>query len=174
MQINYYPENSSQVILISFIIIIILEIIWVASIIIAPLIIGTEGIAGQAGIAVYGLFSPLCHQIDDRCFHIDGNKFAVCSRCFGIYTGFLIGTVLYPLIYRGEKFLKMPGLKYFIIPVGILFADVILDYADVFPNTFITRTATGGLIGLISAFFIIPGLIIFVLEIYKYIKEFKN
>lgn len=174
MHTKYYPENSTKVIFLVFAILIILQIFWNVAIITAPVIIGEEGIAGKTGIAIYSFFSPLCHQIDDRCFHIDGNKLAVCSRCFGIYTGFFAGTILYPLIFRGKKFLEMPKLTVFIIPVILMFTDVMLDYAGFFANTFITRTVTGGFIGLISAFYIIPGLLIFVLEIYKYIKEFKN
>lgn len=173
MHTDYYPENYGKVIIITYFTIIVLEIIWIVSIISAPLIIEAEGISGKAGMIIYGLFSPLCHQLDDRCFHIDGNKFAVCVRCFGIYSGFFAGTVLYSLIYKGNKFLKMPRLIYFVVSLLLLLADVLLEYFSVIPGNFITRSVTGGLAGLISAFYIVPGVIIFVLEIFKYIKEFK-
>lgn len=132
-----------------------------------------RGFAGKAGMLIYGFFSPLCHQSADRCFFIDGNKFAVCSRCFGIYTGFFFGTILYPLFYR-KNFLKMPGMAVFVIAVSILALDVALDYFNVLRNSFISRSVSGGVTGVITAFFIVPGLLIFVLEIYKYIKDYNK
>ena len=36
-----------------------------------------------------------CHQREDRSFFIKGWQFPVCSRCFGILTGQLIGILLY-------------------------------------------------------------------------------
>ncbi len=174
MHTKYYPDNSGKVIFLTYIVILALEIIWIFSIVIAPLIVEAEGIIGKTGVIIYGFFAPLCHQLDDRCFHIDGNKFAVCVRCFGIYTGFFAGTILYRLIYRGNKFLKMPRLIYFLVPLVLLFADVLLEYLNFIPDNYYTRIVTGGLTGLISAFFIVPGVIIFVLEIFKYIKEFNE
>ena len=40
----------------------------------------------------------LCHQLPDRSYFIDGHKFAVCSRCTGLYAGFALTLLLYPLI----------------------------------------------------------------------------
>lgn len=173
MHSTYYPDNYRKIVIISFLTVIFLEILWLISIIAAPLIIDMRGFAGKAGMLIYGFFSPLCHQSADRCFFIDGNKFAVCSRCFGIYTGFFFGTILYPLFYR-KNFLKMPGMTVFVIAVFILALDVALDYFNVLRNSFISRSVSGGLTGVISAFFIVPGLLIFVLEIYKYIKDFNK
>ncbi|MBN1633262.1 MAG: DUF2085 domain-containing protein [Ignavibacteria bacterium] len=173
MQSIYYPDNYRKIIIISLLILILLEILWLIAIVAAPVIVDIPGFAGKAGIIIYGFFSPLCHQSADRCFFIDGNKFAVCSRCFGIYTGFLVGTVLYPLFYR-KNFLKMPGLFLLAFAAFILALDVALDWFGFFKNTFLSRSVTGGFIGIITAFFIIPGLLIFVLEIYKYIKDYNK
>src|SRR5215207_10349032 len=46
--------------------------------------------------AVYGAFALLCHQIDERSFHLAGFKLAVCARCFGLYAGALAGALAYP------------------------------------------------------------------------------
>jgi len=171
---DYYPENSGKVVFITYITIIFLEVIWITSIVAAPLIIGTEGMLSNTGLIIYRLFAPLCHQIDDRCFQIYGNKLAVCVRCFGIYAGFFAGTVLYRMIYSEKKFLEMPRLIYFAVSLVLLIADVLLEYFNLIPDNYYTRLITGGLTGIISAFFIVPGVIIFVLEIFKYIKEMKK
>ena len=42
-------------------------------------------------------FSYICHQQADRSFHVLGEQFAVCSRCFGVYFGLLLGFAVYPL-----------------------------------------------------------------------------
>lgn len=38
---------------------------------------------------IYSVYSHVCHQREDRSFHIFGTKMGVCSRCTGIYTGML-------------------------------------------------------------------------------------
>src|SRR6185295_8285985 len=49
-------------------------------------------------LTIYHSFSYLCHQIPERSFFIAGHKFAVCSRCTGLYAGFAVAAVLYPLV----------------------------------------------------------------------------
>ena len=49
---------------------------------------------------IYHFFSFLCHQISDRSLHVEGEQFAVCSRCFGVYFGMLFGFAIYPLWRR--------------------------------------------------------------------------
>ena len=39
----------------------------------------------------------ICHQKPERCFKINGEPMPLCARCFGFYTGLLIGLCL-PLI----------------------------------------------------------------------------
>lgn len=53
------------------------------------------------------LMAPTCHQRADRSFSIGKYQMPVCSRCFGVYTGYLIGlfffaplfAILLPLTY---------------------------------------------------------------------------
>src|ERR671913_225429 len=47
---------------------------------------------------LYGVFHAVCHQIAERSFHVDGHALAVCSRCTGIYAGFMLSALLYPLV----------------------------------------------------------------------------
>ncbi|MBU6997442.1 MAG: DUF2085 domain-containing protein [Theionarchaea archaeon] len=41
---------------------------------------------------MYLFFSPVCHQLPQRSFHIAGHQLPVCARCTGIYLGALIGS----------------------------------------------------------------------------------
>ena len=39
----------------------------------------------------------LCHRREDRCIKYFGLENVMCSRCFGIWFGFLVGTILFTL-----------------------------------------------------------------------------
>ena len=47
-----------------------------------------------AGIS-YLIFSPFCHQISSRSFHLWEVQLAVCCRCTGIYLGLLLGIIFF-------------------------------------------------------------------------------
>src|SRR5699024_9330561 len=71
------------------------------------------------------LFHGLCHQIPERSFWINGQPMAVCSRCFGIYAGFLAGLI--SAFFIGASIKK--GL-----PKKILLIVLILNIVDVIGN----------------------------------------
>jgi hypothetical protein len=48
----------------------------------------------DTGGLVYLAGRVVCHQRADRSFHAWGVQLAVCGRCFGLYAGALIGSVL--------------------------------------------------------------------------------
>src|SRR5438093_11912128 len=75
--------------------------LWVFMIVFAPL-------AKASGIVaisdpLYRFFSYICHQISPRAFHVEGEQFAVCSRCFGVYFGLFAGFLIYPLWRRIDE-----------------------------------------------------------------------
>ena len=82
---------------------------------ISPVIFVNLGLNKFAKI-IYCYFSPLCHQIDSRSFHINGVKLAVCSRCSLIYFGALIGVLIFPIVNR-HNFVKNGNL---LLIVGLL------------------------------------------------------
>jgi uncharacterized membrane protein len=135
-----------------------MALIWCAGILIAPLWDDVPGIRGSISEFFYRFFSTACHQLDDRSLHIDGHKLGVCSRCTLIYFGFLGGIILYPFIRRLGN-LELPSLLFLLIGVLLMGTDVALDLLNVIKNTFITREITGGILGLILPFYIIPGTI---------------
>ena len=135
-----------------------ITIIWCAGIIIAPEWADLPGFRGSVSDFFYRFYSSSCHQLDDRSLHIDGHKLGVCSRCTLIYSGFLLGVILYPFI-RKTRNLDMPSLWFLFGAVALMGIDVGLDILNIVKNTFITREITGGIIGLVLPFFIIPGTI---------------
>lgn len=67
--------------------------LWVSAVLLAPVARANGWTAAEL---VYSFFDPVCHQRPDRSFHCLGEPFAVCHRCFGLYTGFLAGLLVLP------------------------------------------------------------------------------
>ena len=86
---------------------------WCALLLVAPAAASVPANLRRLGALLYGLFSPLCHQIDARSFHLCGEPLAVCGRCSAIYFGFLSGTIIYPFATefapRGEPRQNVPS-----------------------------------------------------------------
>jgi len=85
---------------------------------------------------LYAFFSPLCHQSPDRSFHLFTEPFGVCARCFGLYVGFWLGLVVWPLMPRlSTRLLERPRLLLvFAVPIGL---DLLTE------NTHATRYFSG-------------------------------
>jgi uncharacterized membrane protein len=106
----------------------------------------------------YATFSHLCHQIPERSFSIAGHQFAVCSRCTGIYGGFAVATLGYPLL-RSLRSTDTPARIWLFLaaaPVGIDFA---LGYFGIWENTHLSRFVTGALLGSVAVLYVMPGLV---------------
>src|SRR6266581_5653862 len=112
----------------------------------------------QLASSIYKAFSFVCHQIPDRSFHIAGHQFAVCSRCTGLYSGFAVTALLYPLA-RSIKRTDAPRRIWLILATVPLVIDFALGYFAIWPNTHISRLTTGALLGSVAVFYIMPGLI---------------
>lgn len=81
----------------------------------------------------------------------------VCTRCFGIYAGFFLGTAFYPLI-KGWESLTIPSLRVF----AVFSLPIIIDTAGNFFFTWQTpgeiRFMIGILWGLLLPYYFIPGI----------------
>jgi len=141
-----------------YIVVLAISIIWCVGILIAPLWAGETGFIGNVSDSFYSFYSASCHQIDERSFHLDSHKFGVCSRCTSVYFGFLFGVIIYPFVRKLNN-VDLPSLLYLFIGVALMVMDVGLDIADVLRNSFITREISGGVLGVILPFYIIPGII---------------
>lgn len=130
-------------------------IVWMALIFLAPWL-AARGDAGAARI-VYAVFAPVCHQIAERCFVLKGHPLAVCGRCLGIYTGFLAGLVLYPLI-RGFSRPALPRARTFVLVTLPLALDGLAGVLGIWKSPIGLRFATGVLWGIILPFYFVAGL----------------
>jgi uncharacterized membrane protein len=120
----------------------------------------------QFASAIYRSFSYLCHQLPDRSFHLAGHQFAVCSRCTGLYVGFALTTLAYPLI-RPIRATTTPALIWLILATVPLLIDFSLGYFNIWANTHASRFITGLLLSSVAVFYIIPGLVEITSNIFK-------
>lgn len=90
------------------------------------------------------LFYGLCHQEPDRSFWISGQPMAVCSRCFGIYTGFFAGLIAGPNAVRKIKKAVLKKILLVILIVNIV--DVAGNIINIWNNTLFSRFALGFLL----------------------------
>jgi uncharacterized membrane protein len=107
---------------------------------------------------VYKTFSYICHQISERSFHVAGHQFAVCSRCTGLYSGFAVAALTYPLA-RSLTRTDAPRRRWLILAAVPLLIDFSLTYFGVWENTHLTRFSTGALLGAVAVFYVMPGLV---------------
>ncbi|AIJ05196.1 hypothetical protein JH146_0346 [Methanocaldococcus bathoardescens] len=117
-------------------------------------------------ICVYSIYSPICHQMPQRSFFIFGHKMAVCARCFGIYTGFLIGMVIYLFLKKLDDF-KIPNKWYLIISSIPMVVDGTTQLIGLRESFNELRFITGFIAGFTITFYILP---IFFEMIYKKFK----
>ena len=128
----------------------------VAMIVAAPL----AEASGHARFAltIYKSFSFVCHQIPERSFHVAGYKFAVCSRCTGLYSGFALAALIYPIV-RSLRKTETPSIVWLFLAAAPLVIDFSLGYFSIWQNNHASRFATGALLGSVAVFYILPGLI---------------
>jgi uncharacterized membrane protein len=131
-------------------------VIWCSFILAAPLLAKFEYQFGSG--LIYLFFSKICHQIPERSFFIFGKQLAVCSRCTGLYFGFLVGAILYPFIFKLNR-VTTPSPKYLFIaciPIGV---DIFIRTFHIAENTFASRLITGLILGATTIIFIVPGIL---------------
>src|SRR5262249_53061220 len=107
---------------------------------------------------IYGAFSLLCHQLPERSYFIAGHQLAVCARCTGLYGGFTLTLLLYPLI-RSLKNTSMPPRSWLILAAVPLVVDVSINFFGFWHNTHTSRLFTGALLGSVAVFYVMPGII---------------
>lgn len=143
-----------------------LAALFVTLIVGAPLL-KAGGLQVAAG-AAYGALALVCHQMDERSFHLLGFKLAVCARCFGLYAGVLVGALLYPLV-RPLTRRDLPARGWLLaaaVPTSIDFA---LGFFRVWENTHASRFLTASLLGVVLAFYLVPGAVDLALTSRKYL-----
>ena len=92
-------------------------------------------------------FWHLCHQIPDRSFWLNGQPMAVCSRCLGIYSGFLAGWMVLPLWPKMRVVQKISVKKMALCALLINLFDIVGNILGFWENTLVSRLVLGGFIG---------------------------
>jgi uncharacterized membrane protein len=82
----------------------------------------------------------------------------VCSRCTGLYVGFAVAALVYPLA-RSLKRTDTPSRLWLILATLPLAIDFALGYFSIWQNTHLSRFLTGALLSSVAVFYIMPGLI---------------
>jgi uncharacterized membrane protein len=121
-----------------------------------------------AAEAVYGAFTLLCHQMDERSFHLAGFKLAVCARCFGLYAGALAGALAYPLA-RPLTRRDLPARGWLLAAAVPTSVDFALGFFRVWENTHASRFLTASLLGVVVAFYFVPGAVDLALSSRRYL-----
>ena len=140
--------------------------VWVGTCAIALTIVGLIVVAPLAqahghpafAAVIYKAFSFVCHQIPERSFHLAGHQFAVCSRCTGLYAGFAVAALVYPLA-RPLRRTDTPSRLWLILATLPLAIDFALGYFSIWQNTHLSRFLTGALLSSVAVFYVMPGLI---------------
>jgi uncharacterized membrane protein len=133
----------------------VLVALWCGGMLLAPLLASTfPGISAF----LYSFYSPVCHQIDGRSFHVFGEKLGVCSRCFTIYWGFLLSLSVYPFL-RQLQSPVLPKRRWIALAILPMLLDVCLSFVGLHQSTLVTRGITGMLFGLTMPFYLLPPLL---------------
>lgn len=136
--------------------ILLIAVIWCGGILLAPLWHSETDVRGGVSEFLYTFFSASCHQSAERSLFLFGGKLGVCSRCTTVYFGFLLASIIYPFV-RKLNSTELPALWILFAGSALVAVDAGLEIFDVVNNTFISREITGGILGLIFPFYIIPG-----------------
>ena len=133
-------------------------LLWCGGFVLAPAFAAWEAIPSWISSLLYRFFDPVCHQIDGRSFHLFGFPLAVCSRCSSIYLAFLAGTLLYPLFYSIKES-GMPSRTLLFLVLAPMVFDAGAGFLGLYEASFLMRTLTGALVGIVLPLFIIPAAI---------------
>jgi uncharacterized membrane protein len=128
---------------------------WCGGFFLAPVLSGSMP---EVSSVLYACYEPICHQIDGRSFHLEGEKLAVCARCASIYVAFLLALIAYPLFRRLDGH-YMTSRFWIVLAIGPMVVDVTLNFFGLHGSTLLTRAVSGGLFGLIVPWYIVPVLI---------------
>ena len=112
----------------------------------------------QFAAAIYHSFKTLCHQIPERSFFIAGHQFAVCARCTGLYSGFALVLLLYPMV-RSLHSSDVPKVRWLFVAAAPLAIDFSLTFFGIWENTHTSRLLTGMLLGGVTVFYVMPGIL---------------
>jgi uncharacterized membrane protein len=123
------------------------------ALILAPPVLVSAGCHSVAAV-IHLFFSPFCHQIPERSFALLGVSLAVCHRCFGIYLGLCLGSLIHnPWMHRSNAVRR----RWVLVSTVPLVLDALLPYTGLWHNTGVSRFATGLCFGIPVASLLVRG-----------------
>ena len=132
--------------------------LWLGLIIGAPFLISLPSLnCKKVAFLIYWFFSPVCHQLTESSFIIYENQMAICSRCFGIYLGMILGVLIYPLL-RSFDFTRVIHRRYMMLAPLPMVGDVVLLAMGVYPPLLWLKALTGLFFGFALPFYLLPAL----------------
>ncbi len=126
--------------------------LWCVALLAAPFL---QSWGSPTGGFFYEGFSKICHQMDQRSFHLAGFKLGVCARCSAIYFGFLLILLAIPFFTHLEK-MRAPRLTWLGYAALPMLLDVFLNDSGILASTLMTRGITGIIFGATLPFVIVP------------------
>jgi uncharacterized membrane protein len=119
---------------------------------------------------IYTPLRVLCHQMPSRSIFLLGHKMGLCSRCFAIYSSFLLSAILIFLLRKYFTCYHWKIATIISIPMAI---DGISQFAGLRESTNFLRIITGGLFGIGLAMLIIPVAMEICLDDFKLLMDDK-
>lgn len=114
--------------------------LWLLGIIITPILAASGIPAGQKIAAfTYFFYQPVCHQMPDRSFWLEGFTLAVCVRCFAFYLGGFLITFI--SLFRNK--IQMWYFSIYILLVAPAVIDFVLEKSGFYTNVIDLRIFTG-------------------------------
>jgi uncharacterized membrane protein len=103
---------------------------------------------------LYLSFAWTCHQIPERSFSLEGHSLAVCHRCFGIYLGLFLGSLVENRFVR----LSLSIRRFCVLSASApILLDALLPYTGIWSGTSVSRFGTGLLFGSIISYLLVCG-----------------
>lgn len=125
---------------------------WCAGIVLAPLLASA---APALSSLLYGVYEPICHQIDGRSLHVGGAKLAVCARCTSIYFAFFVSLLIFPVL-RTFDANALPHRFWIVAALAPMALDVAFSVVGIHTSSLLSRSLSGAIFGLILPFYLTP------------------
>lgn len=119
---------------------------------------------------ISGIGFSVCHQLPERTLLFGKELMPVCSRCSGIYTGFLFTIIFLFLVFRKRES-GLPPIYIMILAIVFMLSTMIdgaLSYLGVYNTNNIIRLITGYMFGAGIAIILYP------IFIYQYYRNFQR
>lgn len=119
-------------------------LIWLGGIFSAPLLAGSaDPLLLRLSSFFYFFYQPVCHQLAERSFLMDGFALAVCVRCLAFY----LGGLFISLFYLFKAKIGLWPLSVYILLAAPAVFDFLIEKIFVYDNTGSIRFISGLLLG---------------------------